>query len=286
VAIAVGVGVAIMVAGVAAAQVITPARDANAKRTAQSMASRMIGAFRAPPGAKLSAANPGPRTLLGRAAQTPATPNLVDRHRFWRVPGTSDDALHWVQSHLPAGAHQVTSGSGGGPGGPSVFFVGYGLPAGSRAIASRELLVAVASRRAGTAMRVDAQVIWLTTRPASERIPAGVTAVTAVVQSPGQPGSPPQTFTDAAKVARIVALVDRLPAAQPGAYACPADAGPVVDLGFTSGGTNPRRLATARADAGGCGEVSLTIGGKREPALSGGRRLIDQLHSQLGLSLG
>jgi hypothetical protein len=271
---------------IGAAQASKPGRSASQKRIAQSAAGRLLGAFHAPPGAQRSAKDPGPVALFGNPAQRPATPNLVDKHEFFRVPGPTDEALNWVQAHLPAGAHQVTSGSANTPGAASTFFVAYAMRAGNRAIASRQLLVAVANLHGGTAMRVDAQVIWLTTRPASERIPAGVRSVRIVAQRPGQPASAPQTVTDAADVARIVSLVDRLPAAQPGAYSCPADPGPLVDLGFISGGANPRRLATAQADAGGCGGVSLSIGGRAQPALTGGPKLIGQLNALLGLSLG
>jgi hypothetical protein len=277
---------AVFAVGIGAAQASKPGRGASQKRIAQSAAGRLLGAFRAPPGAQRATKDPGPQAFLGSSPQRPATPNLVDRHGFWRVPGTTDDALHWIQGHLPSRAHQVGGGFAGGVGRLSTFFVIYGLPAGNRAIASRRLLVAVANLHSGTAMRVDAQVIWLTTRPASERIPAGVRSVRIVAQRPGQPASAPQTVTDAAHVAHIVSLVDGLPAAQPGAYSCPADTGPLVDLGFISGGPNPRRLATAQADASGCGGVSLSINGRPQPALTGGPKLIGQLNALLGLSLG
>lgn len=38
-----------------------------------------------------------------------------------------------MQAHLPAGAHQISSGTARGPGGVSIFFVGYALRAGNRA---------------------------------------------------------------------------------------------------------------------------------------------------------
>jgi hypothetical protein len=268
-----------------AAPASKPGRASTPKRIAQSAAGQLLGAFRPPPGAQRSAKDPGPRTLFGGPAQSAATPNLVDRHGFWRVPGPTDEALNWVQSHLPAGAHQVVSGSAIDPGGASIFYVGYALPAGNRAIASRQLLVAVTSLHSDTAMRVDAQVIWLTRRPGSERIPAGVRAVRVVAQRLGQASSAARTVTGAAQVARIVSLVDALPAAQPGAYACPNDTGQLVVLRFLSGGPTPRTLATAKADGSGCAGVSLTIRGRAQPGLSGGAKLIQRLNALLGLSL-
>ena len=277
---------ALCAGAIGAAQASKPGGSSARRRIAQTAAVRLLGGFRAPPGAQRSATNPGPRALFGNPAQRPATPNVADRHRYFRVPGPTDEALNWVQAHLPAGAHQVSSGTAIGPGGASMFFVGDALPAANRALASRELLVAVARLHSATAMRVDAQVVWLTARPASERIPAGVRSVRVSSQRPGQPTSPAQTVSAAAQVARVVSLVNGLPAAQPGAYACPADSGPVVDLRFFSGGPTPRTLATAKADGSGCGGVGLAIRGRAQPGLSGGPRLIQRLSKLLGLSLG
>ena len=92
-------------------------------------------------------------------------------------------------------------------------------------------------------------------------------------------------MTDRRRVRRIVSMVDRLPAAQPGPVACPADVGPIVTLGFASAASGGHRLARVVADGGGCGFVALWIRGHRRPALQGGAGLIKFLGPLLGIRL-
>jgi hypothetical protein len=75
------------------------------------------------------------------------------------------------------------------------------------------------------------------------------------------------TVTDPARVARLVALADALTVFPPGAYACPASFGGAMRLAFLDhpGG---HVLGRFTAQYGGCGSVSVSIGGKTQPALS------------------
>ena len=72
------------------------------------------------------------------------------------------------------------------------------------------------------------------------------------------------TVTDPAKVARIVALANGLTVYPPGAYPCPASFGGAMRLAFLDrpGG---QVLARFSAQYGGCGVVSVSIGGKTSP---------------------
>jgi hypothetical protein len=144
-----------------------------------------------------------------------------------------------------------------------------------------------------TAIRVDAQVVWLPARSAAERIPAGVMRIT-VTPVFGFNRNPRAkrldhafTVTDPAKVARIVALVNGLPRFPAGSFSCPVDFGGQMRLTFSTrpGGPVVARVTT---EYGGCGSVSVRIGGRDMPALSeyppSGRLLQQQVLAIAGVS--
>ena len=182
---------------------------------------------------------------------------------------------------------------GGGsarPGGLTTSWAGFGFAPVSGTLSYRELIVAVAQAAGGgTALRADAEVVWVVTRSARERVPAGVTVVTITVRRPlgGRGSAKPisLTVTRQRTVRRIVEFVDALPTAQPGTVACPNDVGPMVELDFRARRGAPP-VAVAIADGSGCGFVTFAIRGHTEPKLADGPRLIKQLTSLLGISLG
>ena len=260
-----------------------PARTGS-ERLARRDAQTTLARLRLPPGATPTAGDPAPSNLLGSAPDRPATRNLVDVHAFWRVPGAPKQVLAWIESHPPAGSRlgmggeSVSSGSG-----VITAFDGFGWPIVPGVLSYRELLVTVAQARGGgTALRADAQSVWLAPRTASERIPAGVSVITISERRLRGSSRGPWTVSDRRRVRRIVALVNGLRLGPVGPVACPADVGPYVTLRFASAGHGIARVV---ADASGCGFVSLSIHGRREPFLAGGVRLIRQLSSLLGTSL-
>lgn len=272
VVIASGLGAAIAVASV-------PTNP----RTARAVAHRILATLRLPPGAQQSPSDPS-GSKLAKPGTYPATPDLVDVHQFWRVPGDLQSVFDWIESHQPAGSAGQEGGATGNRGGIVSQYVGYSFltPRRGGAPAETLLLTGVPARGGGTAVRVDAQVVWLLKRSASERIPGGARAITVTERRPTGSPSGPWAVTDGARVGDAVAIVNRLPAAQPGAVSCPNDSGPWVTLVFSA----PRkRLATAYVDGGGCLGVNLWIGGRREHALQGNPNLIKQLSSALGISL-
>jgi hypothetical protein len=98
------------------------------------------------------------------------------------------------------------------------------------------------------------------------------------------PTQRPLLVTSVKKIHEVVALLDALPAAQPGIRSCPADFGIEVRLAFYTGhGTT--LLALAEVDPQGCGGVRLAIGDKPQPGLEGGRSLIRQIDRVLGVEL-
>jgi hypothetical protein len=84
----------------------------------------------------------------------------------------------------------------------------------------------------------------------------------------------PLTYTSAGTIARVAGLIDGLPTAPRGVRACPLDTGAVIRLTFAAaraagGAPGSKPLAVAMVDPTGCGDVMLTVRGKRQPALSG-----------------
>jgi hypothetical protein len=256
--------------------------NAAAARTA---AQRVLAQLTLPPGATRSQVDPS-GSALANPGFSVATPDLVDLHKFWRVPGDPETVYNWITAHPPPGSKLTVHGGGGTNGVMQVWVAGFSfLPPSMRGAPSEMLVVELTQAHGGgTALRADGQVVWLFERPASERIPNGVRAVMISEHRISGTSPGPWTVSDRARVGRIVALVNRLPAGQPGTYSCPGDSGPSVTITFGTAGSGGKRLATAYADGGGCGFVSLWIRGHRRPFLDGGPGLIRRLGSLLGTS--
>jgi hypothetical protein len=258
------------------------------ERAAHAGARHLLAEVTLPAGAVVSRSDPSLHRLLARPSESIADTELIDRHRFWRVPGTPTAVLAWVKAHRPAGSSVVGTSASSSPRG-NVEGVAFSFPAVRGVLRSRLLNVAVATARGGgTAVRADAEVAWVLPRSAGERVPPDARVVsitnTHVDTRPGRPRtSAPITVTDAGKVRRIAGLVDALPLDQLGLVPCPADFGPTVDLKFYAvrGGAV---LAEASAEGSGCGIVSFSLAGKAEPPLTGGPRLIHQLGKLLGVT--
>lgn len=184
--------------------------------------------------------------------------------------------MDWIQAHQMAGF--ALSGGGEITVGPQVAeFAEFtaGTKATERAAfpEGRTLLVSVASAAGGTAIRVDAQVTWLPPKPAGERVPAGARVLT-VEYLPGS--GPVEEITDPAVIRRIAAVVDSLPLAAAGQVGCPIDFGRRVRLTFRAA-RGARPLAVVTAQLGGCGIVTMTVGGRAYPALTDASALADAL---------
>jgi hypothetical protein len=253
---------------------------------------KLLSRLLLPAGAQRSATEPnGGGHALAHPISAPATPNLVDRHQWWIVPGTPKAVLAYISRHAPAGSRVVLTGSGSGPGGVTLTMVGYGWPAVPGVLGSRELVIGAVRHGEHTLLRVDAQDVWISPRPASERIPAGTTRLRLVVSRGTKVQQGPLAFVSSAKLQRVTALLNELPAAQPGVVACPSDPGVRVTLRFFAGQPGPP-LAVAVVNPGGCGGVQLTLAGKPQPALAGGpipgeprASLVEALGSDLGVKL-
>jgi len=246
---------------------------ASPRQRAAADAARIIADFPRPPGTV--------RTGLIASLNNPAvgigTSDVATATRWWRVPGQPRAVLSWVRAHLPSGFTPDGSGSTTFRNSSGTLIESQGdvfaLPPVPGVLPQRQLVVTAMPYQGQTALRTDAQVAWLPARPASERIPSGVRAVT-VTPVFGLNRSTRLdrldrafTVTDPATVARIVALANGLTVYPPGVHPCPADFGGAMRLAFLdrAGG---QVLARFSAQYGGCGIVSVSIDGKTQPALS------------------
>ncbi len=178
-----------------------------------------------------------------------------------------------------------------------------GALASAVAVASGGVWIATdGSARSASASRpavtVSISAVWVTRRRASETIPPGAHLLRVSVRSQikgNQPRQRPFSVTSAKEIDGIVALLNALPAAQPGVRSCPVDFGIRVRLVFYARRSSVPS-AVAEIDPWGCGGVQMAIGGKPQPPLasgplpgSGGRpsrsSLMQQLDHLLGVKL-
>ncbi len=257
---AVGVGIAI---GSPAAS--PKPTSASNRSQAQTDAAARLTALNLPSGAQRSSTEPaGGGSGLANSAGTPATPNLVDDHAWWVIPGSPQSVIAYIDAHPPAGSTPSLSGSGGTP--QQVTITGFSWPAITDVLSYRQLVVEAVSLPGGaTGLRADAQVQWINPRRSTERIPAGVRRLTVSESQAEKTLIAPFTVRSAEKLRRVTALIDSLPLFPPGAYSCPADFGFEIRLAFY--GHHGAPLAVSLVDPNGCEGVGLKIHGHREPGL-------------------
>jgi hypothetical protein len=244
----------------------TPAASpaASPRERAVADAARIMASFPRPP----EAVRTGMIASLTESGARPATPDLASVTRWWRVPGRPLAVLAWIRAHLPSGFTPAGTGTGSGS-----WTDMFALPAVPGVLTERELVVLATQDRGQTAIRVDAQVVWLPARPAAERVPpdAAVVTVTPVFGLYHAPRverlDRSFTVTDPAKVARIAAVVNGLTRFPDGTFSCPAEFGGQMRLTFATRPGGPV-LARLTAEYGGCGSVSVRISGRDMPALS------------------
>src|SRR5579884_3482191 len=203
----------LLLLAVAAARAAPPTTAAN-RLAARRDAGRLLGRVLLPAGARpLASPPPALRSPFQRAG----TPAVVDERALWQAPQPLAQVLAFERAHRPRGSRLVLEGTGTDASGRSISGLGFAWPALPGRLSSRILLVAATSRPDGsTALRVDAQVVWVVARSPREAVPAGARQVDL-----REGRRPPVRFTAPAEVARIVRWLDELPVVQPGGYACP-----------------------------------------------------------------
>jgi hypothetical protein len=252
----------------------SPGRSAaGPEQRAKTDAGAILASFAPPPGARRLAAAPAVDSgALKTAIQIPGTPDLVDEASWWLAPGKPQQVLAWETGHVPhryAAAGTATVSLGGRA---SAWSDMFSLPAVNGVLDSRELVVEVVKDGDQTAIRVDAQVTWQPATPASDRVPAAAKAVTIALDlgmnQRGKKPPAPVTITGPAKVSQLEALINGQQLFPQGAGNCPADFGDSLTLTFRASAGGPA-LAVATDQLSGCRLLSLRVGGRSQPTLSG-----------------
>lgn len=242
-----------------AAAVTVSGQQGGPARRAAAEARAILGKFVPPPGAVRLAGKPAlpsgsPTMGLDSATQADAT-------AYWRASGAATTLRAWEKAHIPGSfARQDVIA------GPPSWNTVYSLPAVPGVLPVRELNVQFYDAGGGTTViMAEAMVSWTLPRPAAEAVPASVTVVTIAPSGPVPPPFPaPVTITSGPVVRQLAALVNGLPRSTVAAgVPCPMAAGFTLTFRAAPGGP-----PVAVADGpGACSQVTLTVGGKGEPAL-------------------
>lgn len=254
-----------------------------------------------PSGAERPSRRPsGDDGLLSKpyATPEPGDTDLIDLHGYWTVGGSPDAVTTFIAAHPPAGSTWTGSSSGlTGPGVPPNSSVSYDWPPVADVLDIRSLVVTAVSLPNGTTgVRADAEVGWIIPRAAASQIPsqARVLDVTVTPMTP-QTAKPTLsiTVTDVANVAKVAAMIDRLPTVQPNvSWHCPGLPASESSDTFTFRATTLGRAlarasvpASATAPATSCDAMSLTVRGHRETPLLAGAAVVRDAQTLLGVRL-
>jgi hypothetical protein len=253
-----------------------------------------LAALQLPSGARRTRRTPlGSKTKLNSPPTWPDTPNLIDRHAWWVVPGQPIEVLEWFQNNPPANSSVGASGSEGTGGGqeegrggdaemipeipvsgwePSAtsWFLGFEWPTLEESVDDRAIQITATTRRMGdTALRIDGQAVWISPHSPCERIPEAARVLEAEWYKPGHRRLS-ATTEDPRFVRKLATLMDRLPVGQPGVYTgvFQSNYPPTVTVRFLSSrGTTLAEGIQTLPHGGGCGCMRLSIRGKQEPSL-------------------
>jgi hypothetical protein len=248
-------------AGVARTGTVTATRaPAGSRAAALTLARQMLARLVVPAGSQ--AAYPPPLSVSSAGGNLPYT---VELHRFVLVHEPVAVVQSFLLAHVPAGMSWAGDGLAQGTANTvTVLSVAYSPRSLASGLTNAQLgTAAMPLADDDTLIRADAGVSWFPPRSAAEQLTAASfrsVTVTATEMFP-RPRTATRTFTSPVVIARLVALVNSLPATpypDVAAMSC-APGSTVYRLGFTPG---------VVIYAGGCGASdAITVNGKEQPRL-------------------
>ncbi len=246
-----------------------------ARTDALAEAERLIGLVRVPTGSVLATSAPVP--VLRQPAQVPESPYLLGVHRWWHVPLSPSDALASFQAHPPAGLRLRGSGSAGRWGTTTMrYLIFEGRP--THDYDAPTLLVEVAGEGQASAVRADAQVVWVPPRSAAEEVPPSVRQVALIAYR----GNPSQVLAhvtlSGAEARQLVRIANDLPRDNRGSHGCTLDTGFRMRMAFPTF-VGPLVFTVWPA----CGSVLVSANGISQPTLLIRPPLTDMLTRGLGI---
>jgi hypothetical protein len=223
----------------------------------------------------------------------------VDRRSLWTTSAAASSVFASIRSHLPAGSKiggSAGSGEAARPGQLTTDW--FELPTVEpRALGIRQLVVdAVLLPNGKTAVRIDAEVQYLAPRTTSQAIPAAAQVLQISKRPAGSHSSRlVRTIAQPATVRRIAADVDALPFGgnwQGTGFSCPAmgDNIPYDTFTFRATVTGPAlatfgEVADTPTTVDPCGDATLKVGGRTEPAIEEGAKLLSEVDHLLNIHL-
>jgi hypothetical protein len=247
---------------------------AQRKAAAAREANQLLREFVPPPAAREITQPRDYGGVLRRTGPTPAG-KVVDVHRFWSVRKPLAAVAAFVRAHPPYGLEG--RGATYGTNVPHYLTWSFSTPA-------RYLNVTAVGPRRRTLIRVDAEVLWVYPRAASEKVPAATEKI--VVRAPKVSAQ----VTDQAEVARIVRWFNVLPVSPPGvASFCALRPGADITVSFRSAaGAWLAQAKLPPTNANLCDPIEFQIGGQAQKPLVDGRAgesLVGRLGGLLGVQL-
>jgi hypothetical protein len=260
------------------------------KSAAEAEVTSLLTSISPPSAAAETASEPaGFGTIPAFLRSPPGTvnPNLVVARRWWTVASEPAQVLAYMKAHLPIGATVQGEGIFSVPG-SAVEHEDIELewPEVNDVLQTRRLTISVGKLPDGqTGLLAEAEVVWLTPRPASERIPPGAHILT--IHERGAvggnvPRQHPLRITSAEKIDRVVRTLNTLHVLQSDAGSIPGGLCPLFDLGirvtiglYREQHSAPLALVSFDPD---CVNATVSIDGRRRAPLEQGLLLVHLDH--------
>ena len=260
--------------------VYQPTGTGTPQQVALALARQIVSEATLPPGSTKS--NIAFPSSLSEPASTPGFRNLEGVSQLWVTNESPSTALHWLESHLPAGFTLAGTSSGSGPGAQGVVLgtggslnvlpenISYAALQFQATAASPDCPVH-ANCFSGTYIRVDAITGWVAPRPANEYVPATdkVVSVTVACFSCDLLVAPKPHITSNPKLVQpIINAFNALAVEPPGAvYNCPMIGANSVTyrVAFSATTTTTPDIVVT---IGLCGPDQVTVHGRVAPSLS------------------
>ena len=237
---------------------------------ARAEADRLLGLIRVPSSA--TPAGHSPANALDQASQTTATNDIVDEHRWWTISWDAQRTLDWLTNNGVEHLKSSGTGTSGGPEGVTEYTLIFNAKA-PTGIDSEEVQLDVAPMSDGTsAIRADAQVVWLVNRPADETIPGNIARIDVSASNAGKQIG--QSTLTGGKARRLARVINALPTAPRAEHSCGMDTG--YTLHVVAG------PLVFDADVA-CSDILVKNNGKQLPVLTGDQKFVHAVASSMGL---
>jgi hypothetical protein len=202
----------------------------------------------------------GSRSILAAPAASPAIKGLTDIYSAYKVAKAESVVQAYEEKHLPRGVRILGTGDNCNHGAASDIVL-LSVPVAGSHEYSAGLAIGLAPLTAHSSLlRIDAQVVWVASRPAAEKANAGAVLT---LRGYGSPTSKQFTVTlGGADERELTTSLNSLPLAAP--VQC-AESTPMYQLQYTSS------KSSFRATGYGCGSTILvTVNGKTVAPLHDG----------------